>query len=482
MITSTTLTEPAYAGPAADSPRRSGLPRAWWLLVALGVIGAAVALVAISRMRPDYDGFGWLVWGRQVLHWNLNTDGAPSWKPLTFIFTLPYALAGDTQVWLWTVTAVAGAVGGCVFAARIAFRLTGPAPGRRYAPYIAAVFAGVCLLGIDTYAHLVTIANSDPLIVTLCLGAIDCHLSRRRRLAFVLLVGAALGRPEAWPFALGYAVWGWRAVPGMRLLAVLGVALIPAFWFTIPALTSHSWFISGDLALNQKTIIHGSKILGVISRFRGLYELPMQLAALVGVGLAVWRRDRVTLAIAAAGALWVIVEIAFAYHGWSAVNRYLIEPAAVMVVIAGGAVGRLLTLDGPRLVRWAGPVAVVVLAVALVPTARSRARDTRAAIETAQVHGRQIDRLTTVIKRIGGPDKVKSCGQPTSLLGYQSTVAWAVGLNVGDVGYRPGVAIGGGEPIVLFKPHEYGWQVRVYNTSAPQAARCHALRTDSPMG
>ena len=52
-----------------------------------------------------------MVWGRQVLHWNLNTDGAPSWKPLTFLFTLPYALSrARGQMWLWMVTAVAGAV------------------------------------------------------------------------------------------------------------------------------------------------------------------------------------------------------------------------------------------------------------------------------------------------------------------------------------------------------------------------------------
>ena len=91
-------------------------------------------------------------------------------------------------------TAVAGAVAGSVFAARIAFRLTGPSPERPYAPYVAAAFAGVALLGIDTYSHLVLIANSDPLIVTLCLGAIDCHLSGRPRLAFALLVG--LPRPS----------------------------------------------------------------------------------------------------------------------------------------------------------------------------------------------------------------------------------------------------------------------------------------------
>ena len=65
-----------------------------------------------ANLGPGYDAFGWLVWGRQVLHWNLNTDGAPSWKPLPFLFTLPYALFGRSGPWLWSVTAVAEAPGG----------------------------------------------------------------------------------------------------------------------------------------------------------------------------------------------------------------------------------------------------------------------------------------------------------------------------------------------------------------------------------
>jgi len=71
----------------------------------------------------------------------------------------------------------------------------------------AGAFAAVGVLGIGTYSHLVLIANSDPLIVLLCLAAIDCHLSRRPRLAFAMLVLASLGRPEVWVFAGMYAVW-----------------------------------------------------------------------------------------------------------------------------------------------------------------------------------------------------------------------------------------------------------------------------------
>ena len=159
-----------------------------------------------------------------------------------------------------------------------------------------------------------------------------------------MLVLASLGRPEAWVFTGLYGLWLLWRVPTLsaRALVVGGLLFIPAFWFSIPAITSHSWFISGDLALNQQTVIHGNKVVGVINRFRSLYELPMQLAMLAGVVLAVLRRDRATLLVVAAAAAWLLIEIVFAYHGWSAVSRYMIEPAAVMVAVAGSGVGWLL--------------------------------------------------------------------------------------------------------------------------------------------
>jgi hypothetical protein len=439
-------------------------------------------------MRPSYDGFGFLVWGKQVLHWNLNTDGAPSWKPLPFLFTLPYAVAGKGQMWLWMGTAVAGAVLGAVFAARVAFRLTGVGGDRverRYAPYVAGAFAGLGVLGINTYMHLVLIANSDALIVAVLLAAIDCHLCRRHRLAFGMLVLASLGRPEAWVFAGLYGLWLMWKVPtaSTRLMVIGGLVFIPAFWFSIPALTSKSWFISGDLALNQQTVIHGNKIIGVINRFRSLYELPMQLAWLLGVGLAVLRRDRTTLLVVGAAATWLIIEIAFAYHGWSAVSRYMIEPAAVMVAVAGGGIGWLLAdTRTSKVLRWAGPVVALGLIVALAPDARSRVRTMRGLIEDSRHSAKQIDRLRQVIATDGGPDTIKSCGQPVSLIGFQSTVAYYVDLNVGNVGFRPGKSIGRGDQIVLFKPHDNGWQVRLYNLPPEVKARCDQLKTDSDFG
>lgn len=456
-----------------------------WGLIAAGlVILASVLFVLLTRMRPGYDAYGWLVWGRQTLHWNLDTNGAPSWKPLTFFFTLPYALIGRGQAFLWMVTAVAATLSGALLAARLAFRLTGPVPGRRYAAVVAAEFAALGVLGIGGYWHLVVIANSDPMIVALCLAAIDCHLSGRRRLALLMLVLASLGRPEAWAFAALYGAWvAWR-VPRGWMYAAAALVVVPAWWFVISALTAKSVFRAGDLALNSVNVIHGSKVAGVLSRYGHLLPAPVHVAAGFAVALAIYRRDRTSLVLAGGVLAWVATEIAFALHGWSAVPRLLTEPAAVEVALAGSAVGWALG-QAPSPVVWmrfAAPAAAVVLIVALVPSARSRVRVARFEIRTRREQAVQIDRLEDVIDKDGGPRFILSCGRPVTLVGFQSTLAWMIGLNVGKVGYKPGREIRRGDPIVVFKPHLGGWQVRPYHLRAEDEPECARLKGDTDFG
>ena len=66
-----------------------------------------------------------------------------------------------------------------------------------------------------------------------------------------------------------------------------------------------------------------------------------------------------------------------------------------------------------------------------------------------------------------------------TIVGWQSTLAWEVELNVGNVGYKPGRSIRKGDPIVLFKPHKLGWQVRPIHSLASSRASCARLRTDT---
>jgi hypothetical protein len=451
------------------------------LIAAAILVAVSVLFVVLTRMKPAYDAYGWMVWGRQTLHWDLDTNGAPSWKPLTFIFTFPFALVMSAQTWLWSVTSVIGALAGALFGGRIAYRLTGPAPGRPYAPIVAAVFAGLGVLGIAGYWHQILIANSDPMNVALCLAAIDFHLSKRYRLAFAMVLLAAYGRPEVWPFALGYAVWAWWKVPGMRVLAAAGLVSIPVFWFGVSALTAKSWLRPGDLALNSVNVIHGNKFIGVTRRLLGLYEPPMQIAAALAIAFAVVIRDKVWLALTGLALAWLAIEIAFALHGWSAVTRYLFEPEAVLVVLAGAGLGRVLAAGSPTSVaaRLGGVAIAAILIGSLTPTAVTRARGAHSEIEMRRQASVQIDRLESVIKQLGGPSAIRACGQPVTTVGWQSTLAWEVELNVGNVGYKPGRSINKGNPIVLFKPHMLGWQVRPIHTLAANRAACSSLRTDT---
>jgi len=441
------------------------------------VIGSAAGLLVVSllillwaKTRPGFDPYGWLVWGRQTVAGNLNTNAAPSWKPLPYLFTAPYGLFGHYQLWLWMVTSLAISLAGAVFAARIAFRLTDADPDHRYAAYLAAAFAAAAYYGISTYWHYMLSAQSDPMIVTLVLAAIDCHLCRRYRWAFVLGALAALGRPEVWLFLGVYSIWAWLRVPSMRWLIVGGLVAVVLLWFGIPALTSRSPFVAASNALGSGRRLRSDRVFGTIGRFLDLNTAVLEVVALVSVGIAVWRRDRVTLALAAGVCAWVIVEIAFALHGWPGLGRYMYEPAGVLVAIAGVGVGRLL-IDPPRISRvagWAGIALVAVFVLALVPPALSRARNEHHDIVAQRTRTAQIGKLTTTISQLGGASRFKPCGEPLTRLEYQTILAWNLHVNVATVGYKYGPAVASHRPIVLFTPlPQGGWLVQALHQRSP---------------
>ncbi len=470
---------PAAAGPASGFRGRLGSRPA---LVA--VIASAAALLVLSlvillwaRTRPGFDPFGWLVWGHQTIAGNLDTNAAPSWKPLPYLFTVVYGVFGHYQLWLWMVTSLAVSLAGSVFAGRIAYRLTlaGTGVDRSWAAWVAAVFAGLGILGLSAYWHYMLSAQSDPMIVTLCLGAIDMFLSGRYRWAFVLGALAGLGRPEVWLFLGLYSVWAWRAVPSMRWLIVTGVVVMLLLWFGIPALTSRTPFQAGSAALGSGRRLRSDRVFGTMSRFLGLSPVVLELTALGAVVLAVVRRDRVVLALAAGVCAWVIVEIAFSLHGWPGLARYMFEPAGVVIALAGVGIGRLL-LEPSRVSRtagWLGIGLVVVIVAALIPPAVSRARDEHRDIRAQRARTAQIGKLSSVVASFGGPARFKPCGEPLTRLEYQTILAWTLHLNVVRVGFKYGPAIASGRPIVLFTPLSHGgWRVQALHQ---RLAACRSL-------
>ncbi len=501
---------PAIARPAAPHrpARRTRQSSALALVRSYPWIGWGIALLLFSlvvvlwaRTRPGYDPYGWLVWGKLSIRGALDTNGAPSWKPLPFLFTVPYALFGRYQLWLWMVTSVAISLCGPIFAWRIAFRLTGADPARRYAAYVAGLFAGLFVLGMQdpllpaNYMHYILSAESDTMIVALVLAAIDCHLAGRHRWAFWIWWLGSLGRPEVWPFWLLAGAWLWRTNPEYRRWLIASVLFLIFMWFGIPGLTSKSVFTAGNIAQNSARECRGNKITCTITRFQELHATAVWILASLSVALAAWRRNWRVLILAAGALAWLVMEIGLALKGFPAVPRYSFESGAVVAILAGILVGRIvLELPGliagllgklgrlgnrPRLVTklggWGTGLAVLVIAAAMFPAAHHQYRLERRDLTHERARTVLIGRMSGVIKRLGG-SRILACGQPNIPIEYQSIFAWYTNVKIGELYVS--------QNYLRLHPHTLvniypiagpGWKVFPSHVNAASAARCSGL-------
>ena len=199
LVSESTLEAAAVPEPKVSElppQRRARIPapirrHPWWIGSACLVVFSFL-LIRWAGTRPGYDPYGWMIWGYQTLHLNLDLGGAPSWKPLTWLFDVPFALFGRANLWLWMTTSVSIALAGSIFAGRVSYRLSRLAGVEHTNALVAGVFAGLCLLGIEDYFHYLLSVQSDPMIVTL--------LPRRDRL------------PPLRPLPLG----AWRSVCSPR--------------------------------------------------------------------------------------------------------------------------------------------------------------------------------------------------------------------------------------------------------------------------
>lgn len=487
------LLEAAEPATASGRPVRRGAARRartlepllarTWVPLTLGGLALLLVSYGIVRWadtRPSYDAFGWLVWGYQTIHAHLDLGGAPSWKPLPWLFTTPFALFGSHQVTLWMTTAVAMSLAGAIFARRIAHRLCRSVDVAGWPATLAALVAGVGVLMIEDYSHYILSAQSDPVIVTCVLGMIDCHLNRRLRWAMTLGTLAALGRPEGWPLLGLYAIWLWRSHPGLRWWIVAELLVIPLLWFGVPWITNGNPNVSAKLAHNSPRQLHHNIIPGTISRFTGLSYLPVHLLALGAAALGVYKRNRALLILAASAVVWVLVEVAFALQGLPGLPRYMFEAAAIVSVLAGVSIGWLAgalpAIGRVRLPRWAGPVLAVALLGSLVPGALSRVRTERADLKLEHYRTDEIVRLQHVVASLGGPLAVRHCGRPAMTVRYVSSLGWILHMNIGFIGHHPPRELRKRHPSVIFVPITNGWSVLPWHLRRLRHAACSAMK------
>lgn len=479
------------------------LRRNWWIPASAALLVISLLVVLWARSRPGYDPYGWLVWGKLTLHGALDTNGAPSWKPLPFLFTVPFSLFGHYSLWLWMVFSVAVSLAGLLFAWRIAFHLVGADPEHRYAAYVAGLFAALFVVGMQdvvshlTYAHYVLSAESDTMIVTLVLAAIDFHLMGRHRLAFWMWWLGGLGRPEVWPF-LGLAgIYLWIKAPSYRRWLIAALAGILFMWFVIPGLSSKSFFTAGNIAHNSPRKVQGNKVTGTISRYHALEANTVWVLAALSVALAALRRQWTILVLTAGAGVWLIIEIAFSVKGYPSVPRYMFESGAIVAVLAAVFIGRLILEVPPFVARvardlaperirarlatqlggWGAALAVVVIAGSMFGAARTQVRHERADLKLERARATLFNRLQTVVRRLG-PSRILACGQPNIPIGYQSVFAWYMGTNTGILYVSQTYERTHPHPLVNIYPISGGgWKVfPSHILTAAQAARCHHLR------
>ena len=438
-------------GETAEPERRRLI---WPVLVGCLVLSA---LTLLFPSTPTYDPWAWILWGREITQLDLTTTGGPSWKPLPVLFTIPFSIFGEGAaplMWVWI--ARAGALLALAMSFRVARRLVGGPAG-----IVAGVFAAAFLFSSFKYIRDAALGNSEALLAALALWAFERHLDGRRDHALYLGFGAALLRPEVWPFLGIYGLWLWFRDPGLRLRMAALAGLIPLLWFGPEIWGSGEPFRASSRANNPNpgsAAFADNPGLEVISRFIHVTIKPLLAAALIGVvhAVVIWRRrheGRAILFLFGAGLVWLLLVAGMTEAGFAGNQRYLIVTTAAVCVLAGVGVGRVFEAverriarqsDDPRLGLRAAIATFVLLLLALTPVIGEKVDNARLTLERLRYEASIWSGLREVVGKAGGRERLRTCGSVYSGPFQTQMVAYTLGIHGVEVGWTetpaPGVA------------------------------------------
>ena len=458
---STTPTTPKLPGPATAPVRvrRPGLRpptsraralellRAHKLAVAIAVAVGLGALSLLYPSTPSYDPWAWIQWGRDIAQFELDTNTGPSWKPLPVLFTTVFSLFGDAAPDLWLVIARAGGILALIMCFRLASRLVG---GGR-AGVAAGLVAAVGMFLSTYFARNTMMGYSEGILIALVLFAIERHADDHHGQAFALGFGAALLRPEVWPFLGLYGLWLMWREPRHRAL-VLGLGFATVFLWIAP-----EWWGSGQplRAASRATEVANGSIantqnpaIELIKRARTLLMPIDKFGILLALGFTAWaiaRTRRLPLAfwIAASAAAWVGIVALMTQGGFAGNERYLAMPVALGCVLSGAgwaSLGKRLNRLAPSASRrWTGPALAAALFAAAFPFAVPRLGELDNDDATLEFQAQLRDDLHTAVARYGGRDRVLACGTPYSGAYNIAMLSWMLDVPGEAIKYRPSI-------------------------------------------
>jgi hypothetical protein len=415
----------------------SGEPPSWLILIpaclALGLLSLVILPAYIA-----YDPWSWLIWGREILHLDLNTrDAATSVKPLPMVFTTLLSPFGSATPYLWLALSRAAALLALALAYQLASRLGGMGAG---------IVAGVGLAVSDEYlGYLFMAGMSEPMAAAMLLATADSLVIGRRRAALGFLIATALLRPEAWFFLIAYCIWLGRDRSTLQRLILTAIAIgTPASWFIIDWFGSHQLSRSANAATQQS---QGGPLLSHnpgVATFKETWHLmsgPFEVLFIAGFLLALWKWARgdgpsTVVSIGLAAIAWVVIAAAMAQARFATgAPRYLLPAVALACVVAGVFVADVVEwlLDN-----FGGRQAAVLVGVAcllLIGLALPRVIKTGHQIHKGITIGQRQENLTGTlrhaIKRAGGRDVVLSCGGLTAQAFQVPVLAWELNVPPG---------------------------------------------------
>ena len=416
------------------------------------IIAGCTALATISLFgpsQPSYDPWAWLVWGREVAHFSLDTTSGPSWKPLPVVFTTLFAplsaLDDGIPPALWIVVARTGGLMAVVLAFTLAARLAGGPALRRWTA--GTVAAGALLLTPDWFRYLIH-GNEVPLAIALALAAVHLHLDGSRRAAFVAGALVCLARPELFGFLLLYGAYLWWTAPATRRLVVAVAIVVVAAWLVPSWIGAGDPFYAGNQARSEPSwslSLAPAPWRAALSVAQDQSLLVIEVLALLGVAGALARRrvgslaperPGVVVALAAFGLTMVALYAAMTEAGFSGNARYVL-PAMAAIAVLGG-VGAALAVElvvragGGRHPVAGAAIAATALLVAAGPEIRAHARATRVETSDSLERSRLHSQLDQAVGHVGA-DFVLLFGPPTVNRSFQTHLAWDLKLHLSDV-------------------------------------------------